>query len=102
MAKSKNNDLMETLRAHGLRKRVAASVSDALDSGRRRSKPPKQVRKVVEDLKHVVEEIEDRATGGPAKRSAAARKAAATRKRNARARSAAAKKGARTRAARSG
>ena len=40
----------------------------------------------------------DRATGGPAKRKAAAKKAANTRKRNAAKRSASAKKGAKTRA----
>ena len=43
-------------------------------------------------------ELEDRATGGPGKRKAAAQKAAATRKRKAAKRSAAAKKAAKTRA----
>jgi len=97
--KSNSSDLFDTLRAAGLRKKVASSVSDALASGRRRADPPKAVKSVVADLKRVADEIEDRATGGPQKRKAAAKKAAATRKRNAAKRSQAAKKGARTRAA---
>jgi hypothetical protein len=56
------------------------------------------VRSVIDQLKSITAELEDRATGGPAKRSAAARKGVATRKRKADARSAAAKKAARTRA----
>jgi hypothetical protein len=56
------------------------------------------VERTLDDLKRVVSEVEDRLSGGPAKRKAAAKKAANTRKRNARQRSEAAKKGARTRA----
>jgi len=100
MAKSRQSDLFDTLRARGLRKRVAATVADAVEGGRKRAKDPqKTVREVLADLKRASAEIEDRATGGPAKRKAAAQKAAATRKANAAKRSAAAKKGARTRAA---
>ena len=98
MANKTNNDLFDRLRSAGLRKKVASSVADAVGSGRRRAAPPKAVKSVVADLKRLADEIEDRATGGPAKRKAASRKAAATRKRNAAKRSAAAKKGARTRA----
>lgn len=98
MAKKSKNQLFDRLRAGGLRKKVAGSVADAIGSGRRRTNPPKGVKNVVADLKRLADEIEDRATGGPAKRKGAARKAAATRKRNAAKRSAAAKKAARTRA----
>jgi hypothetical protein len=98
MARRKaDTDLFDRLRAGGLRKRVASTVAEAVGT-RRRGKPPKQVDRVVAELKALAAEIEDRAKGGPARREAAAKKAAATRKRNAAKRSAAAKKGARTRA----
>jgi hypothetical protein len=101
VAKSAKQDLTDRLRAKGLRTRVAKTVSDAVGSGRRRATPPSQVRRIVDDLRGLANEIEDRATGGPAKRKAAAKKAAATRKRKAAARSTAAKKAARTRAKKS-
>jgi hypothetical protein len=83
MARSKaNDDLFNRLRAGGLRKRVASTVADAVGTTRR-GKPPKQVDRVVSELKALAAEIEDRAKGGPARREAAAKKAAATRKRNA-------------------
>lgn len=94
-AKSRNEDLFGRLRAHGLRKRTAKLISDATD---RRRRPAKAVQHTLAELKKVVAEAEDRISGGPAKRKAAAKKAANTRKRNALLRSAAAKKGARTRA----
>ena len=98
MARSKaNSDLFDRLRAGGLRKRVAGTIADAVGTTRR-GKPPKQVDRVVAELKALAAEIEDRAKGGPARREAAAKKAAATRKRNAAKRSTAAKKAARTRA----
>ena len=94
--KSRQEELFETLRAQGLRKRVARSMAQA--TGRANRSTPKGVKKVAADLRALASEIEDRATGGPAKRKAAAKKAANTRKRNASKRSAAAKKGAKTRA----
>src|SRR4051794_37753146 len=94
--KSRQEELFEMLRTRGLRKRVARSLADA--TGRANRNAPKGVRKVASDLRALASEIEDRATGGPAKRKAAAKKAAATRKRNAGKRSAGAKKAARTRA----
>jgi hypothetical protein len=97
MARRVDNELFDRLRAGGLRKRVASTVAEAVSTTRGR-KPPKQVDRVVSELKALAAEIEDRAKGGPARREAAAKKAAATRKRNAAKRSAAAKKGARTRA----
>lgn len=96
MAKSKqSDDLFQRLRAQGLRKRTAKLISEATD-GRR--KPAKAVNKTLTDLRSIVSEAEDRISGGPAKRKAAAKKAANTRKRKAAQRSAAAKKAARTRA----
>jgi uncharacterized sporulation protein YeaH/YhbH (DUF444 family) len=94
--KSRQDELFDTLRARGLRKRVAKSIAEA--TGRANRNTPTGVKKVANDLRALASEIEDRATGGPAKRKAAAKKAANTRKRNASKRSAAAKKGARTRA----
>ena len=94
--KSRQDELFERLRAHGLRKRVALSLADA--TGRANRNTPKGVKKLVSDLRALASEIEDRATGGPAKRKAAAKKGAATRKRKATQRSAAAKKAAKTRA----
>jgi hypothetical protein len=98
MAKRVDQELFDRLRAGGLRKKVASTVAEAVNTGTRRRKPPKQVDRVVAELKALASEIEDRAKGGPARREAAAKKAAATRRRNAAKRSAAAKKGARTRA----
>ena len=93
--KTRRDELVERLRAQGLRKRTAKLFAEATD---RRRKPAKRVERTLDDLKRVVSEVEDRVSGGPAKRKAAAKKAANTRKRNARQRSEAAKKGARTRA----
>jgi hypothetical protein len=96
MAKVKRNqDLVERLRSGGVRKRSAELIAAATD-GRR--KPAKQVRRVLNDLNQALRDAEDRISGGPAKRKAAAKKSALTRKRNAAKRSTAAKKAARTRA----
>jgi hypothetical protein len=96
MASTKrSDDLFDRLHAQGLRKRTAKLIAEATD---RRRKPAKKVERTVTDLKKLVSEVEDRLSGGPAKRKAAAKKAAATRKRNALRRSASAKKAARTRA----
>lgn len=96
MAKNKRQqDVIDRLHANGIRKRSAKLIASATD-GRR--KPAKQVRRVINDLNKVVSEAEDRVTGGPAKRKAAAKKSVATRKKNQARRSAAAKKAARTRA----
>ncbi|HSO97578.1 MAG TPA: hypothetical protein VLP43_01395 [Solirubrobacteraceae bacterium] len=96
MAKTKQNqDLVQRLRLGGLRKRSAELIAEGID-GRR--KPAKQVRRVLDDLSKALRDAEDRITGGPAKRKAAAKKSALTRKRNAAKRSTSAKKAARTRA----
>jgi hypothetical protein len=96
MAKSKRQqNLTKRLHASGIRKRTARLFAEATD-GRR--KPAKRVRSVVEEMNRVLADVEDRISGGPAKRKASAKKAVATRKRNAAKRSASAKKAARTRA----
>lgn len=94
--KSRQDEIFDMLRARGLRKRVARTIADA--TGRSTSKTPKVLRNAAGDLRALASELEDRATGGPAKRKAAAQKAANTRKRKAKARSDAAKKAAKTRA----
>src|SRR5688572_8790981 len=93
--KSKQEQLFDQLRKSGLRKRTARVIAESTDG---RKQPAKAVRGVIDDLRAVAKEAEDRAKGGPTKRRAAAKKAAQTRKRKARRRSEAAKKGARTRA----
>jgi hypothetical protein len=98
MAKSARDEMFDRLRVAGLRKKVARRVADGVHAARGGRKPPKAMRGVLDNLRTLTAEIEDRAKGGPAKRSAAARKAAATRKRGAAKRSAAARKAARTRA----
>jgi hypothetical protein len=96
MAKT-DRDLFDTLRARGLRKSAASNLAKAF--GKADNSPPgKGAKRAVAELRSLVDELEDRAKGGPAKRQAAARKAAATRKRKASDRSTAAKKAARTRA----
>jgi hypothetical protein len=97
---SQADALFERLRANGIRKRVARDLSDALASAGS-SGPGKAATARIAELRGVVADLEDRATGGPAKRQAAAKKAAATRKRKAADRSAAARKAAKTRAKKS-
>jgi hypothetical protein len=97
MARSKKEqELFDMLRARGLRKRVADTISSAAAKGN--GKMPKQARDALSDLRGLASDVEDRVTGKAGKRKAAAEKAARTRKRNAAKRSEAAKKGARTRA----
>jgi hypothetical protein len=99
MAKRNTRDeLFETLRARGLRKRAARTISDAVGTGRRASGGSQATaKKLIADLRGLADELEDRVTGRKTKREEAAKKAARTRARNAKARSAAAKKGAATR-----
>jgi hypothetical protein len=95
MAK-RNEALYNRLRDSGLRKRTAERIAGAVGNGSNKSQ--KVVSGAVQDLRGLIDDLEDRARGGPAKRKAAAKKAANTRKRNAAKRSQAAKKAARTRA----
>ncbi|HTX32342.1 MAG TPA: hypothetical protein VMD09_13250 [Solirubrobacteraceae bacterium] len=95
MAKKQEKDLLKTLRAGGVRKKVARAVTEATE-GAKRGKQPALVTKALDDLKTATGELEKRVRGS--ERSEAAKKAARTRKRKAAERSAAARKGARTRA----
>ncbi len=99
MAKKKSKPdrkLYESLRDSGVRKKVAAKVSEALPKGGApKSKP---ARKAAADLTAAADKIKNRVTGTSSKRSAAAKKAARTRKENSSKRSAAGRKAARTRA----
>jgi len=94
---AKDTDLFDKLRARGLRKSAANNLSKAFGRADR-SPPNKGAKRAVSELRSLVEDLEDRARGGPAKRKASAKKAAATRRRKANQRSQAAKKAARTRA----
>lgn len=98
MARSKREkDLFDLLRARGLRKKAARTISGAV--GRKNDgRVPKPVRNALGDLHAVIGEVEQRVSGKLGKRSEAAAKAARTRKLQKAKRSAAAKKGARTRA----
>ncbi len=93
MAKSET-DLFKSLRARGVRKKIAKQVTRATSGAGK----PKAVKRAMADLSSVVGDVSDRLRHGPEKRSAAAKKAARTRKRKAEKRSKSAKRGARTRA----
>ena len=94
-----NQDLFQTLRASGLRKRVARNVAKVSKSADGRIPAP--ARKAIDDLRSLAGELENRLGGSAAqRRKAGALKAARTRKAKAAKRSQAAKKAARTRAGR--
>ena len=93
MAKTET-DLFKSLRARGVRKKVARQVTRATSGAGK----PKVAKRAMADLSSFVGDVSDRLRHGPEKRSAAARKAARTRKQKADKRSEAAKRGARTRA----
>jgi hypothetical protein len=102
MAKTKlkrDKKLYDRLRSSGVRKKVADKVSVALP--KQGGAKPGPARRAAADLSSAVDEIKDRVTGGPQKRSAAAKKAASTRKAKAAKRSAAAKRAAKSRAKKS-
>jgi hypothetical protein len=96
MARTKGNDFFTTLRAQGLRKRVAKALSDLETTGRGAGRTAEaRAREAIRDLRAAADAIEKRLDiGGSGTRSRAAKKAAQTRKAGAAKRSAAAKKGA--------
>ncbi|MGH2948344.1 MAG: hypothetical protein ACRDPC_19160, partial [Solirubrobacteraceae bacterium] len=73
MANPTDQDLFDRLRASGLRKRVARDLSSALGKADG-SRVPAAARARIDDLSRLVGDLEDRARGGPDKRSAAAQK----------------------------
>jgi hypothetical protein len=84
MAK-KNTDFFSSLRAQGLRKRVAKAL-DELEKGGRSAggRADKAARAAIKDLRSAADSIEKRLDiGGAGTRSKAAKKAATTRKRTA-------------------
>ena len=97
MAKTKmDRKLFNRMRSLGVRKSRARQVAEAVANSRKSA--PKAARKAMADLQGAAGEIQDRMTGGPQKRKAAAKKAARTRKQKAKKHSDSAKKAARTRA----
>ena len=96
MAKKRDNDLFDSLRKSGVRKKVAKAASESVAAAKN-GQPPKAVTETVENLKQAASDLERHVHGSSS--SDAAKKAARTRKRNATRRSEAAKQGARTRAA---
>ena len=95
--KSRTDDLFETLRAQGLRKRVARALSDIESGGRKAGgDAEKRARQTIADLRAAADSIQSRLDGSSG-RKAAGKKAAATRKRKSAKRSAAAKKASQTR-----
>ncbi len=85
MAKTKSKkrvdkDLYDRLRAEGVRKKVAKEVSRLRPD--KDSAQMKAVRRVANDLDKAAKDVKDLVTGGPQKRSKAAKKGAKTRKKN--------------------
>jgi hypothetical protein len=102
MAKSARDQVFETLRASGVRRRTAKILSEAAGAGRAGAGKSQDVaRSVLADLRKAADDVEARITGkaSASDRSEAAKKAARTRRRDARARSTSAKKAAATRQA---
>jgi len=98
MAKKPENDLFQSLRARGLRRKVAKSLAGLEGNSRRAgSKGQKRASQAVEDLTSAVEDIRKRVLRTDSSRSKAAAKAAQTRARKTAKRSASAKKAAQTR-----
>ncbi len=94
MAK-RDKELLKTLRAGGMRKKVARVLAES--TGRsKRGKQPSVVTSTIENFRKAADELEGRVRRS--QRSEAGKKAARTRKREAAKRSAAAQKAARTRA----
>lgn len=84
MAKSKSKsdkNLYDRLRSSGVRKRVAKEVSKLQPD--KDNPQMKAARRAATDLNKAADDIKDLVTGGPQKRSKAAKKAAKTRKKNA-------------------
>jgi hypothetical protein len=78
----RDKDLFRMMRAVGVRKKVAAEVSEAV--GRRvepGGKTPKVVSQAVRDFSALAARLEDRVSGGPRKSTATAQKRTRTRKR---------------------
>ena len=96
MAKTKpDKRLYKRLRDHGMRKKTARRLSEALPA--KGSKKPAVAHKVADNMSDAADAIRERAGGGSRKRSEAAKKAARTRKKNEAKRRSSARKGAKAR-----
>lgn len=93
--KKRDRDLIDSLRASGLRKKVAKTMASSSRS-KSKGKAARAVDESLRRLRGATTVLERRAE--EARRSEAGKKAARTRKRNAAKRSTSAKKGAKTRA----
>lgn len=99
MAKKPDDDLFRSLRARGLRRKVAKSLANLEGNSRRAgSKGQKRASQAVEDLSSAVDDIRKRVLRTDRTRSKAAAKAAQTRARKTAKRSVSAKKAAQTKA----
>jgi hypothetical protein len=81
---NRDDDLFKMMRAAGVRRKVAAEVSDAV--GRNLGpgeKAPKVARQAVRDFTALAARLEDRVSAGTPKRAATAQKRTPTRKRTA-------------------
>jgi hypothetical protein len=78
---NRDKELFEMMRATGVRKKVAAEVSDAVGRLEPGEKVPKVARQAVHDFSALAARLEDRVSAGPAKRAAPAQKRTRTRKR---------------------
>ena len=83
MAKSeRDKDLFKMMRAAGVRKKVAAEVSEAVGSSAEPGgKTPKVVGQAMRNFSALAARLEDRVSGGPRKTPATAQKRTRTRKR---------------------
>lgn len=98
MAKNRDQDLFDQLRARGLRKKLAKSLATQDGSSRARPGREKLARQAVEDLTVAAESIRKRVLRSEPNRSQGAKKVGRTRVRSAAKRTATARKGAPTRA----
>lgn len=62
MAKKRDNELFDSLRKSGMRKKVAKATSESA-AATKNGKPPKAVTQTVEKLKQAASDLERQATG---------------------------------------
>ena len=99
MAAKRPDDLADTLRSLGVKRKLARRLGDLDGNSRRDGAEGEQLaEQAVKDLSRAVDEIRERVLSSDPKRRAAGRKAAKTRKRASSKRRTSAKRGAQTRA----
>jgi hypothetical protein len=80
---NRDKDLFGMMREAGVRKKVAAEVSDAVGGIRPGGRVPKVASQAVRDFSALAARLEDRVSAGAPKRPATAQKRTRTRKRTA-------------------